>query len=125
MATSFVRKVEHSVPRILVVEDESVVASLLADVLRAAGMQVAVALSGKAGLALAERDVFDVVICDLQMPGMDGLSFFQALEQREHPLRERALFVTGDAQGAEKREFLRRHELTCLSKPFRMRELLR
>jgi two-component system NtrC family sensor kinase len=109
--------------RILVVEDEPTVASLIADVLRDEGMRVDVLLDGHEAARQAERESYDLAICDLKMPGMDGQSFYLTLVQRQNPLRENVLFVTGDIVAPRAQEFLDRHHLAHVAKPFRMEEL--
>src|SRR5271157_446542 len=111
------------VPRILVLEDEPTVASLIADVLREEGMRVDVLLDGSRAVQQAERESYDLAICDMKMPGMDGQRFYQALLQGQNPLHEHVLFVTGDMVASRTQEFLERHHLTHVAKPFRMEEL--
>jgi two-component system NtrC family sensor kinase len=111
------------VPRILVVEDEPTVANLIADVLGDQGMRVDVLLDSCEAVQQAERESYDLVICDLKMPGMDGQRFYQTLVQRQNALREHVLFVTGDMVAPRTQKFLDRHHLTHVAKPFRMEEL--
>lgn len=110
-------------PRILVLEDEPTVASLIADVLREEGMKVDVLLDGRQAVEQAGAESYDLAICDMRMPGMDGQRFYQALLQRQNPLHEHVLFVTGDLVASRTQEFLERHHLTHVAKPFRMEEL--
>jgi signal transduction histidine kinase/FixJ family two-component response regulator len=109
--------------RVLVVEDEPTVARLIADVLEDEGMLVDVLLDGRQALARAARKSYDLVICDMKMPGLDGQHFYKSLERTENPLREYFLFVTGDIVAAQTREFLERHRLPHVAKPFRVEEL--
>jgi signal transduction histidine kinase/FixJ family two-component response regulator len=109
--------------RVLVVEDEPTVAHLIADVLEDEGMHVDVLLDGREALDRAARQSFDLVICDMKMPGLDGQHFYKSLERSGNPLRERFLFVTGDIIAAHTREFLERHNLPHVAKPFRVEEL--
>src|SRR5205807_8110418 len=95
--------------RVLVVEDEPTVARLIADVLEDEGMLVDVLLDGREALSRAAQQTFDLVICDIKMPGLDGQHFYKLLERSGNPLRERFLFVTGDLIAAHTREFLERH----------------
>lgn len=111
------------VPRVLVLEDEPTVASLIADVLREEGMRVDVLLDGRQAVEQAETESYDLAICDMRMPGMDGQRFYQALLQRQNPLHQHVLFVTGDLVASRTQEFLERHHLTHVAKPFRMEEL--
>lgn len=109
--------------RVLVVEDEPTVARLIADVLEDEGMQVDVLLDGREALDRSARESYDLVICDMKMPGLDGQHFFRSLQRTGNPLRERFLFVTGDVIAAQTREFLERHRLPHVAKPFRVEEL--
>lgn len=59
--------------KILVVEDEVVVAMSMEMVLESEGFAVTLASDGREGLALAEREMPDLIITDLMMPRMDGL----------------------------------------------------
>jgi len=108
---------------VLVVEDEPTVARLIADVLEDEGMDVEVLLDGREALDRAARQTFDLVICDMKMPGLDGQHFYKSLERSGNPLRERFLFVTGDVIAAQAREFLERNRLPHVAKPFRVEEL--
>jgi signal transduction histidine kinase/CheY-like chemotaxis protein len=111
--------------KVLVVEDEPTVGGLIADVLRDEGMRVDVLRDGHAALARTEYETYDLVICDLKMPGMDGKKFFHSLGQRHSPLQEHMLFVTGDVVAPSTQEFLERHRLPYVAKPFRVEELSR
>jgi DNA-binding NtrC family response regulator len=64
---------------ILVVDDERGIRSLCGDVLRRAGYAVETAESGEAGLALAAERSFDLVLCDINLPGIDGLGVLEKL----------------------------------------------
>jgi two-component system NtrC family sensor kinase len=108
---------------VLVVEDEPTVARLIADVLEDEGMHVDVLLDGREALDRAARQSFDLVICDMKMPGLDGQHFYKSLENSGNPLHERFLFVTGDIVAAQTREFLERNHLPHVAKPFRVEEL--
>ncbi len=108
--------------RVLVVEDEPTVARLIADVLEDEGLRVDILLDGREALDRASRESYDLVICDMKMPGLDGQHFYRSLDHG-NSLRERFLFVTGDVIGAQTREFLKRHRLPHVAKPFRVEEL--
>lgn len=59
---------------ILIVEDEANVRETLALNLRAEGYEVATAAAGEAGLAAARERLFDLIVLDVMLPGLDGLS---------------------------------------------------
>jgi DNA-binding response OmpR family regulator len=109
--------------RVLVVEDEPTVARLIADVLEDEGLRVDVLLEGREALELAAREPYDLVICDMKMPGLDGQHFYTSLVHAGNPLKDRFLFVTGDIVGAQTREFLQQNRVPHVAKPFRVEEL--
>jgi signal transduction histidine kinase/CheY-like chemotaxis protein len=113
----------HRGTRILVVEDEPTVARLIADVLEDEGLHVEVLFDGREALERAAREPFDLVICDMKMPGLDGQQFFQSLARARNPLKEKFLFVTGDVIAQQTQEFLERNLIPHVAKPFRVEEL--
>ena len=89
--------------RLLVVDDEPSLRAGLEAFGRMRGIHVFAAESGPAGLAAANAQPFDAVVCDLRMPGMDGVAFHEEL-RRSHPtLADRTVFVTGDVVDVSQR----------------------
>jgi signal transduction histidine kinase/ActR/RegA family two-component response regulator len=109
--------------RVLVVEDEPTVARLISDVLEDEGFHVDALSDGHEALERAARESFDLVICDMRMPGLDGQHFYETLASTGNPLWKRFLFVTGDVLSSHTHEFLERHQLPHVAKPFRVEEL--
>lgn len=108
---------------ILVVEDEPTVAQLVADVLREDGHEVEAVTDSQEGLRLVSRSRYDLIICDLRMPRLDGPAFYDALVRARSTARHRILFITGDTLGPHTVEFLKSHQLQFLTKPFLVEEL--
>lgn len=73
--------------RILVIDDDPFVSESVSRTLRSAGHTVSVAHSGEDGLELARRNTFDVILSDLQMPGISGL---------EHIVQRAVAIAPGD-----------------------------
>jgi signal transduction histidine kinase/ActR/RegA family two-component response regulator len=109
--------------RVLVVEDEPTVARLIGDVLEDEGLEVDVLLDGREALQRVNQESYDLVICDMKMPDLDGELLYQTLVQADSPVKGRFVFVTGDVLAARTRDFLERHRLPHLAKPFRVEEL--
>ncbi|RYY16739.1 MAG: response regulator transcription factor, partial [Chitinophagaceae bacterium] len=65
--------------KILLVEDESAVVSLIRRSLVEQGMEVSVAMDGNTGLQMASDHVFDVVMLDLMLPGLNGIEICRKL----------------------------------------------
>jgi len=109
--------------RVLVVEDEPTVAQLIADVLREEGHVVETVLDSREGLERLSRQEYDLVICDLKMPHLDGRAIYRALVRAGSPLQHRIVFVTGDTLTPHTLEFLDTCGLPYLAKPFLVEEL--
>ena len=110
---------------ILVVEDEAALATAVIDALRDAGYVVERAADGEEALAKINAQAFDLVICDLKMPRLDGKAFYRALSSAAPQLVRRVIFVTGDVAGTDREQFLEASGCRWLAKPFRLGDLLR
>ena len=112
------------VASILVVEDEAALAAAVTDALRDAGYVVERAADGEEALARVRARPFDLVICDLKMPRLDGQSFYRTLDEAQPGLARRVIFVTGDVAGTDAETFLEESGCRLLAKPFRLGDLL-
>jgi two-component system cell cycle sensor histidine kinase/response regulator CckA len=110
---------------ILVVEDEAKLASAVVEALRDEGYLVDHAADGEMALEKIKEQAFDVVICDLKMPRLDGKAFYRMLEAAAPGLATRVIFVTGDVAGTDAEAFLKESGCRWLAKPFRLGDLLR
>lgn len=110
--------------RVLIIEDEADVRHLIALLLKARGCEVVA--RGNAAEALPEllAGDYDLVLCDLRMPGMDGRTLYEQVKAERPELAQRFLICTGDNLSTETEEFLQESRLPVLMKPFRAEELL-
>jgi len=104
--------------RLLVVDDEAVVAEGLAEALERDGHTVDIAPDGTRALELLAGARYDAIISDTRMPRLDGESFYAELVRSFPRLRERIIFVTGDVLSNEKRAFLEATGVPFLFKPY-------
>jgi len=104
--------------RVLVVDDEEPVGALLERMLRRLGHRPTVVGSGEAALEMVEREGFDVVLCDVKMPGLNGFDLLGALRARNPDLAERLIFVSGDTLSHATRAALEQNGNLFLAKPF-------
>lgn len=113
--------------RALVVDDETEIAALLAEVLGKAGYACDIAGGGREAQALigANPEGYDAVICDLRMPDIDGPALFRWIDANHPALARRTLFVTGDALGPAAGRFLARSGRPVLEKPFAPGDVIR
>ncbi len=107
----------------LVVEDEATVAALIVEVLAEEGHEVESVLDGREGLERIKRGTYDLVICDLKMPELDGGALYQELVNIGHPAQHRLLLITGDTLNEHTIAFLEKSKLPHLAKPFLVEEL--
>ncbi len=119
----------HKMSRILVVDDDTAVRNAIKIVLERDGHEVVAAGNGRAGVAAVESSPFDIVICDIFMPGMDGIETIHAFHQTNPTLPVIAMsgFTFRDAH-APAPDFLtlatKLGAACSLRKPFRPQELL-
>jgi DNA-binding response OmpR family regulator len=79
--------------RVLVIDDDRDLAESVADLFAARGHEVRLAFTGRDGLNLVDRETFDLVLIDVEMPGMSGVDTF--LEIRKKGCKARAALMTG------------------------------
>jgi two-component system response regulator HydG len=109
-------------PRILVIDDDRAARDSVARMLRTAGHAVQEAESGEAGIAAARAGAFDVVLSDLQMPGLSGLDVLRRL--REAHVDSVFIIMTGFGTMESAVEAMRLGAVDFLQKPFFRDELL-
>ena len=108
--------------KILIIEDEAGLAMTLRDRLRKSGYTVRVAKDGLQGLELATRELFDLIILDLMLPGMNGLDLCQKLRHLGSSVP--ILMLTARRQTNDKVAGFKAGGDDYLTKPFQMEELL-
>jgi two-component system cell cycle response regulator DivK len=89
-------------PRILLVEDNPLNRKLVRDVLEVAGYQVVEATSGEEGLQAAADQPPDLVLMDLQLPGMDGTETMRRLRDSDLPADVPVVAVTAFAMAGDR-----------------------
>ena len=108
--------------RILIAEDEARLASFLEKGLRANGFVTTVASDGPTALALANDEDFDLLILDLGLPGLDGMTILRTL--RAQGRRLPVVILSARDEVADKVAGLEHGADDYVAKPFRFEELL-
>ena len=111
--------------RVLVVEDEAALAAAVAETLADAGFVVDRAADGEEALTQVAQNTYDLLVCDLKMPKLDGMQFYRAMAAAAPLLARRVIFVTGAVTGTDAERFLEETACRWLPKPFRLADLLR
>lgn len=111
--------------KVLVVEDEPALGAAVSEALTDAGFVVDRAADGEEGLTCLTRGTYDLIVCDLKMPRIDGMQFYRAMAAATPTLARRVIFVTGAVAGTDAERFLEETGCRWLAKPFRLGDLLR
>lgn len=110
--------------RILIIEDDRQVRGNLAFVLKSEGFAVSEAGDGVVGLAAARSDPPDLILCDITMPGRDGLAVLRALRADPAVTAVPFIFITARATQADLRAGMNLGADDYLPKPFAIEDLL-
>ncbi len=109
-------------PKILIVDDEARILLLLQSLLKANGYDTVTAKDGNSALDIVKNDTFDLVITDLRMAPMDGLTLFKEIKAL-HPALP-VILLTAYASVETAIEALKNGAFDYLSKPFKVDEML-
>ncbi|MCK4305103.1 MAG: response regulator [Candidatus Eisenbacteria sp.] len=111
--------------RILIVDDDSTVARILVRVFERAGFSATAARNGKQALALLSNEHFDAMICDIQMPEMDGRELCQELSS-SGPYFPGCTFIVTSRSEEEERSWVAEHpNVGLVEKPVSPKQIMR
>ncbi len=109
---------KQPLPSILVIEDEENINELIAEILTQEGYRVDVVQTGELGVQKLLEEKYDLILCDLRMPGMDGHQVYDEVKKAKPYLAQRFLFMTGGIMNEESKAFLKETGDIFLMKPF-------
>jgi signal transduction histidine kinase/CheY-like chemotaxis protein len=107
----------------LVVDDEESNAALVKRVLAGAGYEVESTTLSRRALTMIERTAYDAVIADVKMPELSGQELYGRVCQIRPEMARRFIFITGDIDGEDTREFLDLSRCSYFMKPFNLERL--
>ncbi len=110
--------------RILVVDDEPVVANICQRMLTTEGFKVDIASNGKIAQQMLQNNHYDYCMIDVRMPIMNGDDLYRWLQEENPSLANRVIFTSGDVINTSTRNFLAQNERPFLSKPFTPDDLI-
>ena len=113
----------HEGPRVLVVEDDSALLELIVDVVQRVGYVTDHAANGLEALRHLPTHSYDLILCDLEMPTMDGPAFYREVQQRFPDATSRVAFMTAHQNVDAFVPFLNEVGATVLQKPFSVEDL--
>jgi CheY-like chemotaxis protein len=109
---------------VLVIDDEAAACNLVAAFLEPEGYNVRAANGGVAGLTLASTEAPDIVLLDLQMPGMDGYEVCRRLRRGPKTSAIPVVMLTASDDPHLNREAYAAGAQACVPKPFRKDSLI-
>lgn len=107
--------------KILIIDDDQAIRSLLELGLQKKGYKTALAAHGKEGIEKAIKEKFDVVLCDIKMNGVDGISVLEKVKEKD-PLIE-VIMITGYSSMESSIECMRKGAGDYITKPFNLNDL--
>ncbi|RMF97115.1 MAG: PAS domain S-box protein, partial [Candidatus Schekmanbacteria bacterium] len=110
--------------KILIIDDDEIVASVMSEILKREGHFVERSSNGNDGIKKILKDDFDAVICDIKMPVMDGKKVYSFLAKNKPDIIDKFLIVTGDTFNSETANFLSKNKIPTIEKPFEKKTLI-
>jgi signal transduction histidine kinase/CheY-like chemotaxis protein len=107
----------------LVVDDEESNAALVRRVLASAGYDAESTTLSRRALVMIERTAYDAVVADVKMPELSGQELYGRVCQIRPEMARRFIFITGDIDGEDTREFLEQTRCSYFMKPFNLERL--
>jgi len=108
--------------KILVIDDEKAIRNTLKEILEFEGNQVDLAEDGPMGLELFENKSFDVVLCDIKMPQMDGIEVLDKLIEKNHEVP--VIMISGHGNIDTAVEAIKKGAYDFIEKPLDLNRLL-
>jgi DNA-binding response OmpR family regulator len=104
--------------RVLVIEDDALLGKMVRRALEPEHDVVVLASANEALDYIARGKRFDLVLCDLMLPGVSGVDFHGRVGSLAPELVEHIIFITGGAYTPRAEAFLKRADIRYMEKPF-------
>lgn len=108
---------------VLIVDDEKVIQEFLKSFFHREGHRADVANCGNQAMEKIVQKDYDLILCDLKMPKMNGFEFFDSLQNYRPDLIDRFVFTSGGILDERSQEFLTRSGRPLLMKPMTLHDL--
>jgi len=110
--------------RVLVIDDEEDQLDVILHILKNKYIADGVT-SGKEALDKLAKETYDLIICDIKMPGLDGAGIYEWIKENRPVMENKILFSTGDMLGPKAEKIINRIGDNYIIKPYNVEELLR
>jgi two-component system response regulator AtoC len=108
--------------RLLIIDDEENMRHMLSSMLKKSGYRVYTASNGSEALNMVDQTLYDFILCDLKMPGMSGMEFFEAARDKLWASTVIMMSAYGSIDTAV--EAMKKGAYDFISKPFKLDEVL-
>ncbi len=108
--------------RLLIIDDEENMRHMLSSMLKKSGYRVSTASNGSEALDMVDQTLYDFILCDLKMPGMNGMEFFEAARDKLWASTVIMMSAYGSIDTAV--EAMKKGAYDFISKPFKLDEVL-
>jgi two-component system NtrC family sensor kinase len=109
---------------IMIIDDETSVLSVLTRTLKRVGYRVDAAGNGISALAYLEKTRYDLILCDMRMPDLNGTELYWKVMEKDPEMAKRIIFTTGDVVSPSTRQFFEETGAAYLAKPFELKQLV-
>ncbi len=110
--------------KILIIDDENNIVSFMKRFLEHEGASVNAETDAESAKEDITGNKYDVILCDIRMPGTDGISFYEWIEANHPEQKKGFVFATGDSVNPQTREYIKTSGCPVLHKPFVQKEIL-
>jgi CheY-like chemotaxis protein/HPt (histidine-containing phosphotransfer) domain-containing protein len=111
-------------PRVLVVDDNSINRDVAAEILKKAGCKITTAKSGSEAIDIVQKQIFDIIFMDIQMPGMDGIEATNKIKKIITVNKPPIIAMTAFALEGDRGNFLSQGLDDYISKPIRSQKII-
>ncbi len=107
----------------LLIDDDIQVMNLLSEFFRTEGCDTEVVSDGNSALEKLQEFSYHFILCDIKMPGINGMTLYQRLKEKGSSHLESIIFTTGDPISCDVQQFLKSIKNPILFKPFNLKEV--
>lgn len=109
-------------PSILIIDDEKDIVEIISEIFLGKGNKIVTEKNGSNAIKLLEKQHFDIAFIDYKIPGKNGIQVARYI--LENDINTKIVFISGETNEDEFIEFLGKHDIPFIEKPFRIEDLM-
>jgi two-component system cell cycle response regulator DivK len=111
-------------PKILIVEDDPMNMKLIVEILNSLDFMIQTAKNGLEALTIADKDLYDLILMDIELPGMDGIETARRIKDKPGYNNIPIIALTAFAMKGDREKFLNEGFDYYLSKPIHVADFI-